>query len=91
MKFCIFWKLESLGIEDPDDAVLEEFNQTVRFNRDQYKVALPWKDSHPPLPSNFDLSSKRLQGLLRRLKQDPDIMSEYNSIIQSQLQQGVVE
>ena len=86
-----FWKLESLGIEDPEDAVLEEFNQTVHFNGDRYEVALPWKDSHPPLPSNFDLSSKRLQGLLRRLKQDPDIMSEYNSIIQSQLQQGIVE
>ena len=27
MKFCIFWKLESLGIEDPDDAVLEELVQ----------------------------------------------------------------
>ena len=33
-----FWKLESLGIEDPGDAVLEEFNQTVHFNGDRYEA-----------------------------------------------------
>ena len=86
-----FWNLESLGIEDPGNTVLEEFAQTIHFNKGRYEVALPWKDSHPPLPDNFDLSSKRLQGLLRRLRQDPDIMREYDSIIKSQQQQGIVE
>ena len=45
----------------------------------------------PPLPDNFELSSKRLQGLLRRLRQDLDIMHKYDSIIKSQLQHGIVE
>lgn len=86
-----FWKLESLGIVDPDDTVLDEFSQTVCFHNGRYEVSLPWKDSHPPLPDNFDLSNKRLQSLLRRLKQDPDILNEYDSIIKTQLQQGIVE
>ena len=86
-----FWKLESLGIEDPGDTVLEEFTQTVRFNKGRYEVTLPWKDSHPPLPDNFVLSSKRLQSLLHRLRQEPDILWEYDSIIKSQLRQRIVE
>ena len=86
-----FWKLESLGIVDPEATVLDEFSQTVCFHNGRYQVSLPWKDSHPPLPDNFDLSNKRLQSLLRRLKQDPSIMHEYDSIIKAQLQQGIVE
>ena len=78
-----FWKLESLGIEDSADPVLDEFTQTVRFSEGRYEVALPWKDSHPPLPDNFDLSSQRLHSLLRRLKQDPVIMNEYNTVTTS--------
>ena len=30
-------------------------------------------------------------GLLRRLKQSPEILKEYDSIIQTQLKEGIVE
>ena len=39
----------------------------------------------PSLPDNFQLSSKCLQGLLCRLRQDLDILQKYNSIIKAQL------
>lgn len=42
-----FWKLESLGIESPGDAVLDNFTQSIRFSEGRYEVVLPWKDSHP--------------------------------------------
>ena len=86
-----FWRLESWGINDPGDTVLEEFSQTVQFNEGRYEVTLPWKDSHPRLPDNFVMSSKRLQSLLHRLRQNPDILHEYDSVIKSQLRQGIVE
>ena len=33
-----FWNLESLGIEDTESSVLEEFTQTVRFKEGRYEV-----------------------------------------------------
>ena len=35
------------------------------------------KESHADLPSNYELSDSRLNGLLRRLQQNPDILEEY--------------
>ena len=86
-----FWRLESWGIDGSKECVLEEFNQTVQFKEGHYEVTLPWKHSHPPLPDNYALYQKRLNGLIHRLRSNPEIMREYNAIIQSQLQQGIVE
>ena len=86
-----FWNLEALGIEDVESSVLEEFTQTVRFKEGHYELTLPWKNACPPLPDNYELSKKRLRGLLCRLKRSPDILHEYDTIIKDQLQQGIVE
>ena len=43
------------------------------------------------LPDNYQLSLKRLYGLLRQLQQDPEILQEYNSIIQKQLHDRIVQ
>ena len=48
-------------------------------------------DSHKPLPDNFQLSLKRLNGLLHRLKQTPDLLKQYDSIIRDQIERGIVE
>ena len=86
-----FWHLESLGIEDKEGSILDKFSQSIHFKGGHYEVTLPWKSSHPLLPDNLGLSQKRLEGLLQRLKQKPDIMGEYDTIIKRQLQQGIVE
>ena len=54
-------------------------------------MELPWKEAHSTLPDNYSLCLKRLNGLLVRLKHDPDVLHEYNSIITDQLQKGIVE
>ncbi len=86
-----FWELEAFGIANPNRSVYEEFGDTIHFVDGRYEVALPWKDPHPLLPDNYQLSLKRLHGLLRRLRQDPDTLKEYDSIIRAQLEQGIVE
>ena len=86
-----FWELESLGIKDPDTSVYEEFGNSIQFKKGRYEVSLPWKDLHATLPNNYHLSLKRLRGLLRRLRQNPMILQEYNSIIQDQIRQGIVQ
>ena len=86
-----FWDLESLGISKDETSVYDKFVQQIRFDGQRYEVSLPWKEHHPSLPDHLDLCHKRLTGLIKRLKQNPQLLEEYNAIIQDQLNQGIVE
>ena len=86
-----FWRLESLGICAPEKSVYDDFASSIQFKEGRYEVALPWKDDHTPLPQNYELCKKRLQGLLRRLRQEPTILQEYDTIIRDQLTKGIVQ
>lgn len=43
------------------------------------------------LPDNYNLCQTRLSGLLRRLKQNPSLLREYDAVIRDQLAKGIVE
>ena len=86
-----FWELESLGIMKNETSVYEKFVQQIKFDGQRYEVKLPWKEHHPPLPDNLNLCHKRLIGLLKRLRQSPQLLSEYNSIVRDQTERGIVE
>ena len=83
--------MEALGIRDEERTLYDDFTGVVKFENGRYKVPLPWREFHDPLPDNYQLSVNRLQGLLRRLKQDPAILKEYDAIIQDQLRKGIIE
>eukprot|EP00731_Ephydatia_muelleri_P023359 Em0015g942a len=59
--------------------------------REVYEVELPWKETHPTLPDNLDLSQARLRNLLLRLRKDQCILREYDSVIKNQLSSGIIE
>ena len=86
-----FWDLESLGISKEEKSVAEEFTSTIGFKAGRYHVELPWKEHHPLLPDNYEMSRKRLWSLLERLKRDPEVLKEYDAVIKDQLTKGVVE
>jgi len=86
-----FWDLESLGIIKPEKTVYSEFIDTISFHDGRYEVHLPWKDPRPVLPDNYETSLKRLNGLLKRLRQEPDILLEYDAVIKDQIKRGIVE
>jgi len=65
--------------------------QTFHFNGERHQVSLPWKKLHAPLPVNYDLSLKRLIGLIKRLRHNPDILHQYDAVIHEQIKRGVVE
>ena len=81
----MFWELESLGIANEESSVYDKFIDTIDFRNGRYEVHLPWRDKYVILPNNYDLSQKRLMGLLKRLRQAPEILKEYNAVIQDQL------
>uniref|UniRef100_A0A1X7V0F8 Uncharacterized protein n=1 Tax=Amphimedon queenslandica TaxID=400682 RepID=A0A1X7V0F8_AMPQE len=83
--------LESIGITVEEPSVYEVFKQHITFKEQCYVVSLPWKESHPGLPTHLELCQQRLQGLLQRLQRDPELLMEYDKIIQDQLKKRIVE
>ena len=83
--------MDSLGILKNEQSVYEKFTQQISLKQGRCEVHLPWKESHPPLPDNYDLCRKRLDGLLWRLRQNPERLLQYDTVIRDQLCQGVVE
>lgn len=76
------------------DTVLEAFEKNLSFQDGKYLVHLPWKEQHGLLPDNFEniiYCVARLSSQLKRLRKDPEILKEYDSIIQDQLQSGIIE
>ena len=86
-----FWELESLGVFSNDKSVYEGFTQSMKLRDKQYKVELPWKESHPVLPDSYCLSERRLKLLLTHLRREPDILQEYDNVIRKQMKKGIVE
>ena len=51
----------------------------------------PRKSSHPVLLGNYELSLSRLGSNLRRLRQQPEVLREYDNMIKDQMERGIVE
>ena len=80
-----------LGIKPNESSVYDTFNQRISFDGQKYEVSLPWRESHPILHDNYETSERRLKSLLNRLKKEPEILREYDSVIKEQLERGIVE
>lgn len=92
-----FWTLESMGIQHDikDQQKLDSlrvYQQTsITFEGNKYTAALPWKDEHDPLPSNYEISKKRTENMIRRLSKEPGMLKKYNEIILEQEQSAFIE
>ena len=88
-----FWDLESIGIMPEEKMVHETFENDIQYNPAGkfYTVGLPWKDVCSELPDNYNVCLKRLETNFRKLEKTPELLRQYDSIIQDQLKQGIVE
>ena len=84
------WDLETLGIRDQELTTESKFMEEITFNG-KHEVKLPFREEHPLLPDHHTGSVKRLSSLLSRLKTNPNLLQEYDNIIQDQIKSGVVE
>ena len=84
------WDLETLGIKE-SDGVYEEFVDSIASNANRYSVKLPWKEGQDSLPSNYELSLSGMKSQIRKLRKEPDVLQEYDSVIKEQLDSGVIE
>ena len=78
------------SIHEKDQVLLGKFKSTHLFIHEKvldslkiwrYAVQLPWKTDSLMLPDNFLPRKQRLISLLKRLKQKPELLNEYNEII----------
>ena len=84
------WDYDSIGIREQNE-VHEYLLDNIEFTGERYRVQLPWKIGHPFLPDNYDLSLGRLKSQLRRLKNEPIVLREYDKIICDQGKEEIVE
>ena len=84
------WDLDSIGIR-VDNEVYTSVIDNILFTGKRYSVGLPWKVAHKPLPSNYSNSLARLKGLMRRLKETPEVLLQYDEVISQQIKEGIVE
>ena len=87
--------LDVLGLADSHNSdqfeVFEEFKEQLeRCPAGWYETRLPWKVNHPTLPTNEAGSKRRLEQLVRKLERNGQY-KKYNSIIQDQLKEEIVE
>ena len=85
-----FWDFETIGIRNKE-TVTESFEKNVSFTDGKYSVVLPFKENSPVLPENFENSVISLNSALKRLKKTPDVVQECDSIINEQLEKGIME
>ena len=91
-----FWALETVGIKDPctitdDDKALSEFSKSIQLVNGRYQVRWPWREENPNLFNNYKLSYGRLASTVKRLRENPETMKQYNNIIEDQVKKGIIE
>jgi len=92
-----FWSLEAIGVRDDpitkdDQVAMELFKKTIKMgDNGRYIVKWPWKIKKEDLPSNFNLAYKRFLGLLEKLRKTPELLKEYDKILEDDRQRGVLE
>ena len=84
------WNFEALCITEGNE-VHEEFLNDTSFTGSRYSVKLPCKEGYDKLPDNYANSLGRMKGQLRRLRKEPNLLREYDSIIREQAELGIIE
>ena len=58
---------------------------------ERYPVCWPWREENLDLPDNCNLAYGRLKSVIKRLRQNPEMLKMYKNVIKDQLNKGVVE
>lgn len=91
-----FWNVESIGILDnsktlTDEMVNERFKENLKFEDGRYQVTWPWKEDIPDLPINRELALGRSKSSVARMKNKPELLKAYDTVINDQLEKGIIE
>ena len=86
-----FWNSDTIDDGQPEESdVWKKFRETTKFENGHYVVELPKKEADI-LPDNYQLARARLLADFRRMKADPKKLKDYDDIIKSQEEAGIIE
>ena len=96
-----FWQHEACGLFDINGKESTERTTpscpqrdfvNIVHNGERYEANLPFS-SNPQglLPSNYTLCSSCLNSLIKKLRANPSLLAEYDTIIREQLETGIIE
>ena len=88
--------LDVLGLQDRPDgdqqSVYDDFKEQLkRSDEGWYETGLLWKHGHDIHPNNKSGSLRRMENLVKKLQREPDLLAQYDEVIQDQLAKGIVE
>ena len=87
-----FWNLETIGIFENESSFFELYSESITRDEDnRYSVNLPFKENHPIVSDNYELSKQRLLKLHAKLSANPNILQKYNDILKEQMRLGNIE
>ncbi|XP_060602882.1 uncharacterized protein LOC132755958, partial [Ruditapes philippinarum] len=92
-----FWNIETIGLKDStnerteDDQAIDKFKESLVFKDNRYYVKWPWRGDNYEIPENRPLAFGRLKSLVKKFKDNPDVLQKYDSVIQDQLEKGIIE
>lgn len=88
-----FWNIESIGIVDNPKTSNDEKVTSRKAVSQGWKdqVTWLWKDNNPDLPLNRELAMGRLRSSVLRMRHKPEVMKQYDSIIQDQFEKRIID
>ena len=94
-----FWKLDfgpelTAGLSEmsvDDQRVTKLWDETTELIDNHYNMEIPFKEARPLLPDNRAVSERRLKGLGRRLRKNPDLHRRYHTEMMNLLDKGYAE
>ena len=91
-----FWEVESEPVFDmpivkaEDKQALKLVEESCVYEKNMYRVGIPWKDANPSIPNNYKMALQRLQNTEKRLKRSPDVAKAYKECIDKYIEKGYV-
>ena len=91
-----FWEIEKYGTDRNGRLVLTEeerlalgkVKDSLKYENERYRVAVPWKENKPNLPDNKAMALSRLRSTERNLKKNSRVADEYQATIQAYVEKG---
>ena len=86
-----FWDLDTIGIKENEPSIYDKFVEETKLVDNRYEVCLPFKENKPMLNDNFSLCLRNVKKLREKLLSTPNILTEYNNIINDQINTKILE
>ena len=97
-----FWEIEDMTMvqtgtmgEKPivrleEQIALKKVEQSIQYEKNMYRVGVPWHSYEPTLPNNYRMALRRLDNTEKRLTKSPTIATAYSEIINQYIEKGYI-